>query len=177
MKINNLLFIIFAFSNLELSAQLVTESDFKGTNWFSVNQNNHFYDADTISIIRIEKFNSYIDSINEQNIKLKYVGYKDLTYLNFIKSGRLYITNLHVNSWTDSWREGKWRWKFSDPDQKLTLYFNKKIDSKFKVLSQDNDTTTWKFEDNGNKTDYKLNLLIIRLIRIQNNSYHQTPKH
>jgi hypothetical protein len=151
------------------SAQTILKSQINGTNWFSVNENEGFYNSDTIKLIRITKFNSYLDSINETNIKLQYVGYKNITDLSFKTHKQLSVINLYAISWTNSIRVGKWQWSFNDADQKLVLFFNRKIDSSFRVISFSHDTITWTFEDKTNPSVFKLNLIILQLVRLKNN--------
>jgi hypothetical protein len=151
------------------SAQSILKSQIKGTNWFSVNENESFYNSDTIKLIRIMKFNSYLDSINETNIKLQYVSYKNITDLSFKKHSNLSVTNLYAKSWTNSVRVGKWKWNFNDADQSLVLYFNGKIDSSFRLISSSYDSMTWTFEDKNNPSVFRLNLMILQLVRLKNN--------
>jgi hypothetical protein len=170
MKQLNLLYLILLISNCALTAQTVTKSDLKGTKWFSENENQKFYNNDTICLIKIVKFNSYNDSINELNIKLQYIGHKDITNLELFKSGRLKVNNLYVNSWSESTRVGKWKWKFEEINQQLIFYFHRRIDATFKVVSTKTDTTIWEFvNDNDNKTQSKLNLILLQLVRIKKN--------
>jgi hypothetical protein len=165
MKRTIITYILVLFFGIKLQSQSLENSDFKATNWFSINQNNLFYTADTIYLIRIPRFNSYRDSINEQNIILQYNSFKDHTELQFLKLGRLIVEDLHVESWTDSKRVGKWRWKFDEGDQILTLLFNKNIDSAFKVLKSSSDTMIQNYEDT--KTKSKITMMILQLVRMK----------
>jgi hypothetical protein len=165
MKRTIITYIFVLIFGTKLQSQSLENSDFKATNWFSINQNNLFYTADTIYLIRIPSFNSYRDSINELNIILQYNSFKDHTELQFLKSGRLLVEDLHVKSWAVTKRVGKWRWKFDADDQILTLSFNKNIDSNFKVLKSSSDTIIQNYEDT--KTKSKISMMILQLIRIK----------
>ena len=50
-----LLFIVMTLLCSELIAQTLIKSDLNGTEWFSNNKNSHFYKADTITLIKIQK--------------------------------------------------------------------------------------------------------------------------
>jgi hypothetical protein len=159
-----LIYITVIFTSFEVTAQSIKDDIFIGNKWFSDNINDRFYKSDTIEIVRIQKFNSYNDSINERNIIFQYLGYKDITEVQFNKSGKMSILNLHVESWTNSWREGKWRWKFDEKSQILQLFFNKKLETTFKIISFKTDSTTWNMIKESKLTIFK-----IRLVRINNN--------
>jgi hypothetical protein len=165
MKRTIVIYILVLFFGVKLQSQGLENSDFKVTNWFSINQDNLFYTADTIYLIRIPSFNSYRDSVNELNIILQYNSFKDHTELKFLKSGRLFVEDLNVESWTDTKRVGKWRWKFDEGDQILTLFFNKNIDSTFKILKSSSDTIIQNYEDT--KTKSKITMMILQLVRIK----------
>jgi len=159
-----LFFISVLLTSYEVNAQSIKNDIFIGNNWFSDNVNDRFYKSDTIEIVQIQKFNSYNDSINERNIIFQYLGYNDITIVRFVKSGKMSIFNLHVESWTNSWRDGKWRWKFDEEQQILQLSFNKKLDTTFKIVSFETDSTTWNMIKESKLTIFK-----IRLVRIKNN--------
>jgi len=163
-KIGILVFIL-AFSSCK--AQDLTNSDFNKTNWFANNDNRNFYESDTISLIRILKFNNENDKLNELNIKLQKNNNRDLTLMEFKSSSRLNIQDLFVESWTETLINDEWKWKFDSKNQILELYQKGELHSSFRIDSKQNDNIIWEFEHNEIKTESKLDLLILNLIRIK----------
>ena len=162
------LFLILIITiSINSNAQKLAKSDFKATSWFANNENQSFYSSDSLSLIRILNFNTENDRLNELNIKLQQNKHRDITELTFEKSGRLNVQDLLVKSWTNSKLNGKWSWSFNSDDQILSLYFRRKLHSSFKITSKENDSIVWNFEYNQRKTESKLNLLILNLVRIK----------
>ena len=57
------------------------------------------------------------------------------------------------------------KWKFNSKNQILNLYFNRKLRHSFRIDSQKKDSLICKSENN-NKNESIVNLLILKLIRI-----------
>ena len=150
-----------------MESQNLTKSDFKKTEWFANNENRNFYESDTITLIRILTFNNENDKLNETYIKLQQNENRDITELNFKNSGKLIVEDLNVENWVNSKLVGKWKYKFDSKNQVLNLYFNRKLNSSFRIESKKNDSIIWKFEHNNKRTESKLNLLILNLIRLK----------
>lgn len=163
MKNTILLITIFTICIFELNAQSIKKSDLKKTKWFANNEN--FYKSDTISLIQILKFNSENVKTNETYLKLQQNNNENITELNFKSSGNLTVEDLHVKDWTVSKIVGKWKWKFDSKNQILNLHFNRKLRHSFRIDSQKKDSLICKSENN-NKNESIVNLLILKLIRI-----------
>lgn len=159
--------IIIILLSVGLSAQSLTRSDFKKTDWFADNENQNFYQSDTITLTRILKFNSENDKLNETYIKLQQNGNGDITELTFKSSGKLVVEDLNVENWTNSKLVGKWKWRFDSKNQVLNLYLDRKLHSSFRIESKENDSIIWKFEHNDRRTESKLDLLVLNLIRLK----------
>jgi outer membrane usher protein FimD/PapC len=150
-----------------MKAQDLIKSDFKKTEWFADNKNRNFYESDTITITRILKFNNENEKLNETYIKLQRNENGDITRLNFKKSGKLLVEDLNVENWTNTKFVGKWKWKFDSKKQILSLYFKRKLHSAFRIESKKKDNIIWEFEYNNKKTESKLNLLVLNLVRLK----------
>ena len=161
---NTILILILTFT-IGLKAQDLVKSDFNKTEWFADNENGNFYVSDTISLIQILKFNNENDKLNEIYIKLQKNSNRDITQLEFKNSGRLNIQDLYVESWTETLINDKWKWKFEPKNQTLELHLKGKVHSSFRIESKKNDSIIWEFEHNNKKTESKLDLLILNLIR------------
>lgn len=164
---NKIGILIFILTFCSCKAQNLTNSDFNKTHWFADNDNRNFYESDTISLIRILKFNNENDKLNELYIKLQKNNNRDLTLMEFKNSGRLNIQDLFVESWTETLINDKWEWKLDSKNQILELYQKGEIHSSFRIVSKQNDNIIWKFEHNEIKTESKLDLLILNLIRLK----------
>ena len=163
---NTILILILTFT-IGLKAQDLTKSDFKKTEWFADNENRNFYESDTITLTKILKFNNGNDKLNETYIKLQQNENGDITELNFKKSGKLIVEDLNVENWTNSKLVGKWKWKLDTKNQIINLYFKRKLHSAFRIESKMKDSIIWKFEHNNKRTESKLNLLVLNLIRLK----------
>ena len=163
---NSLLILILAFT-FSLQAQDLTKSDFKKTDWFANNENQNFYESDTVTLIRILKFNNENDKLNETYIKLQRNENRDITELNFRSGGKLIVEDLNVENWTNSKLDGKWKWKFDSKNQILNLFFNQKLHSSFRIESKEKDSIVWKFEHEKKRTESKLDLSVLKLIRLE----------
>ncbi|WP_439483672.1 hypothetical protein [Cyclobacterium plantarum] len=163
---NTILILILIFT-IELKAQDLTISDFNKTEWFADNENRNFYESDTVSLLRILKFNNENDKLNELNIKLQKNNNRDITQLEFKSSGRLNIQDLYVESWIETLINDEWKWKFDSVNQILELYQKGEIHSSFKIDSKQRDNIIWKFEDNSKITESKLDLLVLNLNRLK----------
>ena len=148
-------------------AQNLKQSDFNKTEWFADNDNRNFYESDTISLIRILKFNNENDKLNELYIILQKNNNLDITQLEFKLSGRLKIQDLYVESWIETLINDEWEWKFNSKNQILELYKKGEIHSSFRIDSKKKDSIIWKFEHNKIKTESKLDLLVLNLIRLK----------
>lgn len=87
--------------------------------------------------------------------------------MNFKSSGILSVENLNVENWDVSKIIGKWKWKFDSKNQILNLYYNRRIRHSFRIDSKKNDSLIWKSEYDNKKSESKVDLLILRLIRIK----------
>ena len=87
--------------------------------------------------------------------------------MNFKSSGILTVENLNVENWDVSKIIGKWKWKFDSKNQILNLYYNRKLRHSFRIDSKKNDSLIWKSEYDNKKSESKVDLLILRLIRIK----------
>jgi len=164
---NKIGILIFILTFCSCKAQNLTNSDFNKTDWFADNANRNFYESDTISLIRILKFNNENDKLNELYIKLQKNNNQDLTLMEFKNSGRLNIQDLYVESWTETLTNDQWEWKFESKKQILELYQKGEIHSSFRIDSKRKDNIIWKFEHNKIKTESKLELLVLNLIRLK----------
>ena len=163
---NSILLLILTFT-IGLKAQDLAKSDFKKKEWFTNNEKQNFYESDTIALARILKFNNENDKLNETNIKLQRNENRDITELNFKKSGELIVEDLNVENWIISQLVGKWKWDFDSRKQILHLYFKRELNSSFLIKSKKQDSIIWKFEHNNKRTESKLNLSVLNLIRLE----------
>ena len=158
------LIIIFVIG---LKAQDLTHSDFVETRWFANNDKRNFYESDTISLIRILKFNSEHEKLNELGIKLHWNNNRDITKLEFRTKKKLGVRDLFVKSWTGTLYDENWEWLFDSNKQIINLYFKQKIHSSFQINSKKNDHIIWKSGDKNKETESKLDLLVLNLIRLK----------
>jgi hypothetical protein len=163
-RIITTIFLICAFG---LKAQSLKNSDFKKTEWFADNKNQNFYTSDTISLTQLLQLNSENKKLNETYIKLQQNNNRDITELNFKSNGILTVENFNVENWDVSKIIGKWKWKFNSKNQILNLYFNNKMRHSFRIDSKKNDSLIWKSEQDNKKSESKVDLLILKLIRIK----------
>ncbi|PKQ64177.1 hypothetical protein BZG02_04955 [Labilibaculum filiforme] len=80
-----IIFLVFILTEY-VSGQKHYNIDLKDTNWFVNNKNESFYKSDTISFIRIEKYNTYRDEINSQYIKIDYNAGNDISLIELQKN-------------------------------------------------------------------------------------------
>jgi hypothetical protein len=97
------------------------------------------------------------------NIKLKYNNYKDITQITLKRNGSVEIVNLHVQSWTDSWFNCKWEWKYNPKGNYFSFYKSKELYSRFKIFSIDKDSIISDYGYNGDGTKSRLNLLVLKM--------------
>jgi len=159
-----LIFLLFAIVG-KGNSQQINKKDFNDTDWFVNNENDNFYKSDTITMVKIIKYNTYQDELNSLYIKLKYNNHKDLTQITLKKNGLAEIVNLHVQSWTDSRFNFKWEWKFSPKKNDFSLYNKHELYSKFRIFSIEKDTIISDYGYSGNGTKSKLDLLVLKMKR------------
>ena len=155
---NTILIIILTFT-LGLQAQELTKSDFKKTEWFANNENRNFYESDSIELIRIMRFEFDNEKLNDVYIKIERNQNRDITELNFKRSGKLIVEDLNVENWSVSKLVGNWKWKFDSKKQILNLFFKRKLHLSFRIESKKKEKTVW------NETE--MELLVLNLIRLK----------
>ncbi|WP_185967752.1 hypothetical protein [Formosa sediminum] len=134
--------------------------NFNKTEWFANNEKQNFYKADSISLYKVLNFKEDFVKLNSGLIKSEQNKNKDFTDLNFKRSGKLRITDINIENWTETEHLGKW--KYDDKNYILTFLLNNEVYSKFKVVSQERDYLKW-------NTDDKVYFSVIKLKRIKNN--------
>ena len=150
-----------------LSAQGISKKELNNTKWYVNNENESFYKSDTISLMRIEKFNTYQDEINSDLIMLNYNDQKDVSVIDLNAKGKAEIVNIFVDSWTESKFNDKWTWNFDKRKNEIEFYLKKKLYSKFEIYSIANDSITSEYGYSGDGTKSKLNLIILNMKRIK----------
>jgi len=166
MKLYTIGFLLLFFS-LCTSGQSITKSDLRYTEWCVDNSNKNFYKSDTIHLYRFLDTLTEIQKWNIQYRELDYNNGKDIAKIKFKKKGRAEITDHNIEDWTASKRDGKWRWKYDDATQKLTLLFEKELKLLFKIVGNFEDRLVWKYEDTKHfpKEDI-YHIRVLKLIRI-----------
>jgi len=155
---NTILILILIFT-IGLNAQDLTKSEFKKTEWFANNENRNFYESETIKLIRIQKFKFDKEKLNEVYIKIERNENKNITELNFKRSGKLIVEDLNIENWDVTKLVGKWKWKFDSKRQILKLFFNRKLHSAFRIESKNIEKSMW--------NESELELLVLNLIRLR----------
>lgn len=155
---NTILILILTFT-LGLQAQELTKSDFKKTEWFANNENRNFYESDSIELIRILRFEFDNKKLNDVYIKIERNQNRDITELNFKRSGKLIVEDLNVENWSVSKLVGNWKWKFDSKKQILNLFFKRKLHSSFRIKSKKKEKIIW--------NESELELLVLNLIRVK----------
>jgi len=153
-----ILILILTFT-IGLKAQELTKSDFKKTEWFANNENRNFYESDSVNLIRIMRFKFDNEKLNDVYIKINRNQNRDITELNFKRSGKLIVEDLNVENWSVSKLVGNWKWKFDSKKQILNLFFNRKLHSSFGIDSKKKEKTIW--------NDSEFELLVLNLIRLK----------
>lgn len=150
-----------------LSGQVISKKELNNTKWYVNNENESFYKSDTISLMRIEKFNTYKDEINCYLIMLNFNDQKDVSVIDLNAKGKADIVNIFVDSWTESRFNDKWTWIFNKRKNEIGFYLKKKRYSKFEIYSIQNDSIISEYGYNGDGTKSKLNLIILKMKRIK----------
>lgn len=160
-----ILFFLFLLTDY-VSAQGISKKELNNTKWYVNNEEESFYKSDTISLMRIEKFNTYQDEINNYLIMLNYNDQKDVSVIDLNAKGKADIVNIFVDSWTESRFNDKWTWSFDKSKNEIGFYLKKKLYSKFEIYSIVNDSITSEY-GYGDGTKSKLNLIILNMKRIK----------
>jgi hypothetical protein len=150
-----------------LSAQGISEKELNNTEWYVNNENENFYNSDTISLIRIEKYNTYQDEINSYLIMQDYNNQKDYSVIKLNEKGEADIVNKYVESWTESRFNDKWTWKFDKKEKEISFYLKKQLYSKFEIYSINNDSVISEYGYSGDGTKSKLNLIILEMKKVK----------
>ena len=149
--------------SIGLSAQSLTKSDFKKTEWFANNEQSNFYKADTISLLRILESPREDEDLNKTFVRLQINKQKDIKELKFKGSGRLKLENLNVENWTVTEFESKCKWKFDPDNQILNIYIGKDLFYSFKVVSREIDKII--LDENNKGKEISLDLVTLTLVR------------
>lgn len=148
-----------------VSAQKSYNIDLKDTNWFVNNKNESFYKSDTISFIRIEKYDTYQDEINSKYIKIDYNEGNDTSLIELQKNGEANIVDLSVERWTNSRFNDKWTWNHEREKNEVSFYLKGELYLKFEIYSIGRDTIISEYGYSGDGTKSKLNLIKLELKR------------
>lgn len=168
-RTSTILLLVFFLTDF-LSAQKIENINLINTKWFVNNKNENFYKSDTISLIRIEKFNTYKDKINSQYIMIDYNNGNDISLINLKKKGEVDIVNVFVESWSESRFTDKWTWKYDKHKNEMSFYLKRKLHSVFETYSINRDSIISEYGYSGDGTKSKLNLIILNMKR-KNNDY------
>lgn len=119
-----------------VSSQKSYNIDLKDTNWFVNNKNENFYKSDTISFIRIEKYDTYQDEINSKYIKIDYNEGNDTSLIELQKNEEANIVDLSVERWTNSRFNDKWTWNHEREKNEVSFYLKGELYLKFIQLEE-----------------------------------------
>jgi len=134
--------------------------NFKKTEWFTNNNDKNFFKSDSITLYKILNKKDEFVKLNNGLIKTEQNKNKDFTNLEFKRNRKLKMTDTSIENWTETEHLGKWKWKFDNDKNILSLYLDKKIYSSFIVVSQERDYLIW-------NTDDKVQFYVLKLKRMK----------
>ena len=137
---------------------------FKKTKWFANNDKRAFYKSDSITLYKILNKKNKEIILNINLILSEKNNGKDFTELTFKRNKKLILKDTDIENWTETEHLGKWNWKYDNAKLKLDLFFNKKINSSFKIYRIERDYLIWK-KDNDKTT--KVHFLVLKLKRMK----------
>jgi len=138
--------------------------NFKKTEWFVNNNKKTFYKSDSITLYKILNKKNKEIILNRNLILREKNNGKDFTELTFKGNKKLILKDTNIEKWTETEHLGNWNWKYDNEKLKLDLFFNKKINSSFKIYSIERDYLIWK-KDKDKTT--KVHFLVLKLKRIK----------
>lgn len=159
-KILFLLIITFPFI---IKAQSITKSDFEKSKWFSDKNISTFLKSDTISLIKVLKYND--EEVETEKLFKKHLKdtYEYITILSFIENKELTINQL--NNKNNNKVDETGEWEFNPENRVLNLYIDKKLHSSFGFKSNMNGNFIVSTDINDNTI--KLNFKEITFTRIK----------
>ena len=108
--------------------------NFKNSNWFVSNENNHFYNSDTLTIYKIINRKDKLIKLNEGLIKSSILRNQDFTDLHFRRSDKLKIIETDVDRWEVKENSGIGKWSYNQKKQIIHLSYENKIDSYYRIF-------------------------------------------
>lgn len=138
--------------------------NFKKTEWFANNNKRAFYKSDSITLYKILNKKNKEIILNRNLILSEKNKGKDFIELTFKGNKKLILKDTNIGNWTETEHLGKWNWEYDNKKLKLDLFFNKKINSSFKIYSIERDYLIW--EKDKDKTT-KVHFLVLKLKRIE----------
>jgi hypothetical protein len=138
--------------------------NFKKTKWFANNNKRAFYKSDSITLYKILNKKNKEIILNRNLILSEKNNGKDFIELTFKGNKKLILKGTNIENWTETEHLGKWNWEYDNEKLKLDLFFNKKINSSFKIYSIERDYLIW--EKDKDKTT-KVHFLVLKLKRIE----------
>jgi hypothetical protein len=138
--------------------------NFKKTKWFANNNKRAFYKSDSITLYKILNRKNKEIILNRNLILSEKNNGKDFIELTFKGNKKLILKGTNIENWTETEHLGKWNWEYDNEKLKLDLFFNKKINSSFKIYSIERDYLIW--EKDKDKTT-KVHFLVLKLKRIE----------
>tara|TARA_R110002096_G_scaffold409630_1_gene609046 strand:- start:27 stop:515 length:489 start_codon:yes stop_codon:yes gene_type:complete len=160
-KLLFLLLIIFPFI---IKAQSITKSDFEKSEWFSDKDISTFLKSDTISLIKVLKYED--EEFETEKLFKKHLKdtYEYITILSFLENKELTIIQLNNKNNNEIYKTGEW--EFNLENRVLNLYIDKKLQSSFGFKSNMNGNIVVSRDINNNNT-IALNFKEITFIRIK----------
>jgi len=138
--------------------------NFKKTEWFANNNKRAFYKSDSITLYKILNKKNKEIILNRNLILSEKNNGKNFIELTFKGNKKLILKGTNIENWTETEHLGKWNWEYDNEKLKLDLFFNKKINSSFKIYSIERDYLIW--EKDKDKTT-KVHFLVLKLKRIE----------
>jgi hypothetical protein len=145
----SIIFILLSIGFVQ--AQKMRKVDFIQKDWCTNNLDNKFYKSDTVKLYYITDSLNQTQKLNKQYRELDFNNTNDITQLKFDKNKNLEVIDVHVESWTNSHRIGKWKWKYNEKHQILQFRFENKLFFKFKIENISYDQLEWKYNDLKNQ--------------------------
>ena len=158
-----LLFLLLITFPFIIKAQSITKSDFEKSEWFSDKDISTFIKSDTISLIKVLKYND--EEVETEKLFKKYLKdtYEYITILSFLENKELTINQLNNKNNNKIDKAGEW--EFNPEDRVLNLYIDNKLHSSFGFKSNMNGNFVVSTDINNNKIE--LNFKEITFTRIK----------
>ncbi|WP_407557920.1 hypothetical protein [Winogradskyella sp. 4-2091] len=155
---------IFLISSFGISAQDISESEFKNSNWFTEINGGNIFKTDTIIISKLTNIEPKKYSHMRMFVEMDYLEADLFSALEFRKND-IYIQEIDKDACGFSYSETL-KWEFDNETQILRFYKNDNLIAEYEIISQKTNFTEWSNKEEK-PIEISANVLTLELIKLR----------